>query len=645
LLQESRQLKDLETYVKSVLTLKRVRKVEHPTVEHLFELCSSKNMLIDLTSSACSLEVEMKNEIDSIASGHRRKLEKDLKNVLKLLKWPLTTETDSLNQNYTSDLKSLIAQMTKLQFSFNESTSGVLWFITILTKPILLRFKYHFSGDRETNRIDKPEWYLDFITSMLKYHMEFLVNAVHPAMEMGSVDIIFHFARSLILGVHAHLESKWDLIKSSKELLCHTIDEMVAADFTIYSQFGYKRNTHNIDELALLESHDLVHDLIWPSITAFLISDLNRFSVWIQSDLDFGMSKLHSILEEDPHAWDTLGKNLNHETKSSMYVPECCENLICALKAVMQRYETLPKFHQLLYLKMVLDPFVGHIIESIRNKMLDSLPEIDFETGKQSIIPTVIPLNAAFQINKAFQVLQETDLMLELCQYETDFSHHPAFKAKYRHFVGEKSKNLFHKTFSANFEDHISHLNQVIDNQLSTLSNVCANEFIKRCGGYVKKCRRSGWLNTTDTVSEELVNAVKSLDTIASIMSLSLQGSLAMIFARTLSVLLIDFFVKNCIQGCRFDHSGGKKLENDFSCICSPFLKFTKHPENLLFRKLREYVKILSLPLPSLASLRGALRSIDSNDNCRDILEDGYQIVSLQGSDAQQLSKLRSDLI
>ena len=38
----------------------------------------------------------------------------------------------------------------------------------ILAAPSLSRFRHHFSGDRATNRIDKPEWIFTYAISLVR---------------------------------------------------------------------------------------------------------------------------------------------------------------------------------------------------------------------------------------------------------------------------------------------------------------------------------------------------------------------------------------------------------------------------------------------------------------------------------------------
>jgi hypothetical protein len=37
--------------------------------------------------------------------------------------------------------------------------------LSILVRPLKMRFKFHFSGNKKTNNPEKPEWYLQQVTT------------------------------------------------------------------------------------------------------------------------------------------------------------------------------------------------------------------------------------------------------------------------------------------------------------------------------------------------------------------------------------------------------------------------------------------------------------------------------------------------
>jgi hypothetical protein len=50
------------------------------------------------------------------------------------------------------------------------------WFIEILLKSYEIRFQYHFYGKKETNRIDKPQFFFIFIQNCLESSVPFLMK-------------------------------------------------------------------------------------------------------------------------------------------------------------------------------------------------------------------------------------------------------------------------------------------------------------------------------------------------------------------------------------------------------------------------------------------------------------------------------------
>lgn len=53
----------------------------------------------------------------------------------------------------------------------------------LLLEPLETRFRFHFSGRRETNRIDKPEWMFTFVFTTVREHQQFLAQSVQPQLD------------------------------------------------------------------------------------------------------------------------------------------------------------------------------------------------------------------------------------------------------------------------------------------------------------------------------------------------------------------------------------------------------------------------------------------------------------------------------
>lgn len=52
--------------------------------------------------------------------------------------------------------------------------------VRILLRPLKKRFQFHFTGSRQTARIDRPEWFLTQTLTWIKHHQGFVRTQVQP---------------------------------------------------------------------------------------------------------------------------------------------------------------------------------------------------------------------------------------------------------------------------------------------------------------------------------------------------------------------------------------------------------------------------------------------------------------------------------
>lgn len=50
----------------------------------------------------------------------------------------------------------------------------------VMLEPVLVKFYYHFGGNRPTNRIDRPEWFFTMILNSISDHQVFLDEECQP---------------------------------------------------------------------------------------------------------------------------------------------------------------------------------------------------------------------------------------------------------------------------------------------------------------------------------------------------------------------------------------------------------------------------------------------------------------------------------
>lgn len=74
--------------------------------------------------------------------------------------------------------------------------------ISLLVQPLRKRFLYHFYGSRQTNRVDKPEWYFTQILSWIRDHTDFVQKWIQPVIDklgLHHIDAnVFHSIKDFI---------------------------------------------------------------------------------------------------------------------------------------------------------------------------------------------------------------------------------------------------------------------------------------------------------------------------------------------------------------------------------------------------------------------------------------------------------------
>lgn len=59
--------------------------------------------------------------------------------------------------------------------------------ILLLLEPLRKRFLFHFCGNKQTNRSDKPEWMFSQILTWIKDHELFITNWLQPVCKGSTV--------------------------------------------------------------------------------------------------------------------------------------------------------------------------------------------------------------------------------------------------------------------------------------------------------------------------------------------------------------------------------------------------------------------------------------------------------------------------
>ncbi|XP_008701783.1 RAD50-interacting protein 1 isoform X2 [Ursus maritimus] len=271
------------------------------------------------------------------------KLTSDFEEILAQLHWPFITppqaQTAALSRPASApeiytNLETLFCQLLKLQTSDELLTEpkqlpekyclpaspSVVLPIQIMLTPLQKRFRYHFRGNRQTNVISKPEWYLAQVLMWIGNHSQFLDEKIQPILDKAgpSVNARLEFSRGLMMLVLEKLAADIPCSLYDDTLFCHLVDEVLLFERELHSVYGYPGTFANC-----------MH----------ILSEETCFQRWLTVERKFALQKMDSMLSSEA-AWISQYKDITDVDE--MKVPDCAETFMTLLLVITDRYKNLP---------------------------------------------------------------------------------------------------------------------------------------------------------------------------------------------------------------------------------------------------------------------------------------------------------------
>jgi len=180
--------------------------------------------------------------------------------VLKKIRWPnhkAVIPPQLLEEWQTAIVKLLDLQMPELEGMAYAQGPGnkiklpaVLFPFQVLVQPLEMRFRYHFEGDKATNRIDRPEYFLSHITTLLNDYSAFMVDYVQPillkqfrgtdlALNPVYIDATAALITALLPTLRTKIGNLLPKVAGQPQLLSHLMHEVMSFDTTIREEWRY----------------------------------------------------------------------------------------------------------------------------------------------------------------------------------------------------------------------------------------------------------------------------------------------------------------------------------------------------------------------------------------------------------------------
>ncbi len=202
---------------------------------------------------------------------------RDFEKTLKKIQWPGKDVTldGHLEQEWADGVKKLL-ELQEPELEARDSQSAkllknevplVLLPLEVMARPLEIRFKYHFEGERPTNRLDKvnqrssyltssranneqPEYFLSHIVGLLNTYDEFFAIYLQPvlrdyfkrsklALTSIYIDSISAFITSLLPMARRKVFGLLPQVSNQPQLLSHLIHELMSFDVSLRDEWNY----------------------------------------------------------------------------------------------------------------------------------------------------------------------------------------------------------------------------------------------------------------------------------------------------------------------------------------------------------------------------------------------------------------------
>ncbi|XP_078409312.1 RAD50-interacting protein 1 isoform X1 [Cetorhinus maximus] len=607
------QIEDIERHLWYLKWISQIEELSDCIQQHLMTnsvsdaantLVSMAELDIKLQESSCT---HLLNFIRSTVKFWHKilkdRLTNDFEEVLKQLHWPLIGPPQSQipalasaanSAELNNNLGTLFIQLLKLQTSDELVTKQkqlpekyevppslpIAIPIQLMLLPLQKRFKYHFSGNRQTNMLNKPEWYLTQVLMWIGNHIKFFEEKIQPIIDKtgSSLDAKLEFSRGLVMLVLEKMSADIPRLLYDDSLFCHMVDEILLFEKELYSAYGYPNNLPGC-----------MH----------ILSEETCFQKWLTVERKFALEKMDSVLSSEA-AWTSQYKDI--ADVDEMKAPDCAETFMTLLLVITDRYKGLPtaarKLQFLKLQKELIDDFRIRLTQVMKEETRSPLG------SRYCAILNAVNYIAAVLADWADNVffLQLQQAALEVCGASNTMT--------------ELQLGQLASLESSVFDNMIDLLERLRYDMLTRQVEHVFREVKDKAKPYKKE----RWL----FLPSQSDQAVMCLSSSACPMLLTLRDLLLQLeqelchslfksFWQMLAEKLDLFIYQDIILANHFNEGGSAQLQFDMTRNLFPlFAHYCKRPENY-FKQVKEACVILNLNVGSALLLREVLQTASGN--------------------------------
>ncbi|KAJ3235344.1 hypothetical protein HDU81_000620 [Chytriomyces hyalinus] len=276
--------------------------------------------------------------------GATMRLAGSLDALLVKAKWPAQTAQLEMDQHFKTELSQKLTFLTRLHIASSNARVIVESPLQQIFSHVLTRLKFHFfAAQKATNRMDKPEWLLNYTLKLIDDHGPFLdlvqdiLDQVPENHLIAKTEYISHLMNGFVKDRIRSIALK--LMNQDAPLFSHLLTEVMRFDKTLQNVhlFYGSENTNSDLGTNLKTSFD------GSLLVQVFCMDPTLFQPWLEIEAEVAQMRLAKIMKTDP--WvahlDSSSDAIKHTNSS--------EKLLDLLSIITDRYKNLPPLHQLAF--------------------------------------------------------------------------------------------------------------------------------------------------------------------------------------------------------------------------------------------------------------------------------------------------------
>uniref|UniRef100_A0A4W5N0G7 RAD50-interacting protein 1 n=1 Tax=Hucho hucho TaxID=62062 RepID=A0A4W5N0G7_9TELE len=527
----------------------------------------------------------------------------DFEELLTQLYWPfISPPTQSLSppanaQELHSQLELLVAQLLSLQTSDDlisekppsvsrvglPPTTPLSLPVQIMLLPLSKRFRYHFTGNRQTNSLNKPEWFLTQVLMWMGNSSNFMEEKIQPILDRNgaNVNAKVELCRGLLTLAQEKLASDAPRLLYDDALFCHLVDEILQFEREL-------RTTHSYPSSLPGALHVLLEESV--------------LQKWLTVERKMAIEKVDAMLSAEG-AWSSQYKDISD--MDELKAPDCAETFMTLLLVITDRYRALPcPRAQLRFLALQRE-----LVDDFRIRLTQVMKE---ESRNPLGARYCAILNAANYISTVLGDWGDNVFFLQLQQSAVALGEEELLGP-----LGVTESGRLASLEGSLFEGLLGLLERLRGDMLGRLLEAVMRDVQEKARPYC----RDRWLSLPSQCDQ----ATMSLSSLACPLMLCLRDNLLQLQQmlclplfqmgwQGLAERLDLFLYQNVILYNHFNEGGAAQLQFDMTRNLFPlFGHYCKRPENF-FKHVKEGCVILCLNVGSALLLRDLLRQAEEDE-------------------------------